>query len=590
MTDQHLRRSNWPSLTGNDGVPRPASSAREQGEDPLAELARLVGKSDPFADLHASRPRAAFSERQGNERVEPVFTQSAPQQPYEPLVPQPQPTQPQAYAPPSVPQFTAPPQQPAVADDDFFGIDAAAFEAALQAPVLKAAPVAPVAPRAEPALPDYSSADELERLVRDLDEEMLQTQAARSQPRTEAYPVSPAIGYATAPAAEPYGQGYAYQDDPHYDLRSGVDPQAYADPAYGQEDAQPAPMPMPVKKRGFFTNGGLVTVASVLGLVVVGVAGAGLYSNYSGNRNKGPVVIRADDKPNKVQAEAAQQGGAGQTGKLIYDRAGGQGADAPPERMVSRQEQPVDTTQPANGNQPRVVLPGGPSVNAPVAPNAEPRRVSTTTIRVRPDGTVEAEPTKPVAPAVAVAPPVSPAPAPVPEPVAPVAASAPPSLPSAAAPIGTPLPKPVTTKPVVQAKVEPQRPTARAPTATSGPMALMPPSNAAPATLAPGPTNLAAPPQRVASAPVAAPVASGSGTYFVQVSSQRSDEAAKRALGDIQRKHSGVLAGQATSIKAVEVAGSGTYYRVRVGPMASRDQAVAFCGRLKANGGDCYVP
>ncbi|OCC05562.1 hypothetical protein BA190_07285 [Labrys sp. WJW] len=90
-----------------------------------------------------------------------------------------------------------------------------------------------------------------------------------------------------------------------------------------------------------------------------------------------------------------------------------------------------------------------------------------------------------------------------------------------------------------------------------------------------------------ASAPIAAPVASGS--YVVQVSSQRSPADAQNAFQSLQRRFAGVLGGMKPSIRKVDLPDRGTYYRVRVGGWSSPAEATAFCGKLKAAGGDCVI-
>ena len=49
-----------------------------------------------------------------------------------------------------------------------------------------------------------------------------------------------------------------------------------------------------------------------------------------------------------------------------------------------------------------------------------------------------------------------------------------------------------------------------------------------------------------------------------------------------------MLGGRGVNIVKAEVAGKGTYYRVRV-PSATRDEAIALCEKYKAAGGSCFV-
>jgi cell division septation protein DedD len=75
----------------------------------------------------------------------------------------------------------------------------------------------------------------------------------------------------------------------------------------------------------------------------------------------------------------------------------------------------------------------------------------------------------------------------------------------------------------------------------------------------------------------------------VQVSSRKTQGSARASFSSLQARFPQLLMGYQPSIKAVTLGGQGTYYRVRVGPLASRDEASALCGRLKAAGGDCIV-
>ena len=126
-------------------------------------------------------------------------------------------------------------------------------------------------------------------------------------------------------------QQYGDHDEPH----------AYADEEYAEEpmDGPPSFLDTETRRR---RAGGLLTVAVVLGLAVVGTAGAYAYRSYSGTPRSGtPPVIKADNAPSKVVPPT--QAGDPSSNK-IYDRIGGAGG---PERVVSREEQPVDVNSAA---------------------------------------------------------------------------------------------------------------------------------------------------------------------------------------------------------------------------------------------------
>ncbi|MYZ47376.1 SPOR domain-containing protein [Rhizobiales bacterium L72] len=102
--------------------------------------------------------------------------------------------------------------------------------------------------------------------------------------------------------------------------------------------------------------------------------------------------------------------------------------------------------------------------------------------------------------------------------------------------------------------------------------------------LNPGATQAAKP-----AAAKAAAAASSSDGYVVQVSSQRSAEQAQASFDALKARYGSVLGSYRADIQRADVADKGTYYRVRVGPMASRDEAIQLCEQLKAAGGNCFV-
>jgi hypothetical protein len=77
--------------------------------------------------------------------------------------------------------------------------------------------------------------------------------------------------------------------------------------------------------------------------------------------------------------------------------------------------------------------------------------------------------------------------------------------------------------------------------------------------------------------------------YVVQVSSQRSADQAQSAFATMQRRYKSVLGGFQPNIQRADLGAKGTYYRVRIGPMASRDAALRLCEQLKSAGGSCFV-
>ena len=80
-----------------------------------------------------------------------------------------------------------------------------------------------------------------------------------------------------------------------------------------------------------------------------------------------------------------------------------------------------------------------------------------------------------------------------------------------------------------------------------------------------------------------------SGSYSVQLSSQRSDGAARQTFASLQRRYGSVLGGYSPLITPREISGRGTFYQVKVGQFSSQSEANNLCNALKAQGGDCFV-
>ena len=157
--------------------------------------------------------------------------------------------------------------------------------------------------------------------------------------------------------------------------------------------------PVPQRRRG-----ALVLVAAVIGLALVGTAGAFGYWAWSTGPRGEPPLIKADTTPNKV-VPATQGDGAGN--KSIYDRFSDKGTT---ERMVSREEAPAEI----KSAPPRSVYPSSGGVYGPppaqpaaappssgVSANGAPRVVHTETIR--PNQVASADIGQPVAPPLTAA-------------------------------------------------------------------------------------------------------------------------------------------------------------------------------------------
>lgn len=77
--------------------------------------------------------------------------------------------------------------------------------------------------------------------------------------------------------------------------------------------------------------------------------------------------------------------------------------------------------------------------------------------------------------------------------------------------------------------------------------------------------------------------------YVVQVSAQRSADQAQASFANMKRRYKSVLGGFDPDIQRADLGDRGIYYRVRIGPMASREAALRLCEQLKSAGGNCFV-
>jgi hypothetical protein len=485
MADRYQDRP-FPADDGYDRGGEPHAPARADN-DPLAELARLIGQSDPFAMGRANQPVQPRSERE----------------PYPP---------------------------PAPADDD--------------EPIAGPPPwMRRATPQAAPAAPQEDYEQDYPSAVHPLH----RYAAPLAAPEPEFHQAPSYADAGQEPDPSRYDDALYGQLDPGAP-QTRYDP-AYADDPYAYQDGYGDDAEEPVRKR----RGGMVTVAVVLALAVVGTGAAFAYRTYLGSPRSGePPIIKADNSPTKI-VPAPSDGSA----KVPDRMATGDGK----EKIVPREEAPVDVnarTGPRvvfpplnpNSNPPSAasVAPAGPLPSA-VAGNGtlpssgtEPRRIKTLAVRGdQADGAVVP---------VNAPPPAKPAPAPK------AAAAAP------AAPV------------------------------TRGPPSSANANASAPLSLAPQPGQPAAatePRARVAAANPAAAAPSGGGGYMVQVASQKNESDAQASYRALQGKYSSVLGSRSPVIRRADLGEKGVYYRAMIGPFGSADEASQFCGTLKTAGGQCVV-
>jgi hypothetical protein len=350
-----------------------------------------------------------------------------------------------------------------------------------------------------------------------------------------------------------HGEGSYAQYDEDRGLRPRIDPFDSPHEDAGADEERDS---------GRRRRGGILTVVAVLGLAVVGTAAAFGYRAWTGGSSSTgqPPLIKADTAPTKVVPAQTNDGQQ----KLIYDRIG-EKIQSSNDRMVSREEQPVELRDmaqqpgaraglPVAGTPGNVTIGGQPPAYAAPPPPAvgtnEPKKVHTITIR--PDQ---------------MGPPPGPGPA---------AGDAVPtrSLPTTSiGPAATPAP-----------------PAARA--APSGPSPIKPlgpPAAGAPLALNAESARPGAAPESAPSRTAALPAPSEGGNYVVQISSQRSEAEAQASFRALQAKYPTVLGSRQAVIRRADLGSKGVYYRAQVGPFATAEDANQLCSNLKAAGGQCIV-
>ncbi|MFT4119829.1 SPOR domain-containing protein [Bradyrhizobium sp.] len=491
--------------------------------DPLAELARLIGQTDPFAAQGSAGKRPPAAPAPAQSYAEDSYQHDDYQQDYA------EPASPPSQPGPSWMRRANVQPQPAPAPEPDYPVS-----------------VNPVHP-----LHRYTPAQA--RPEPDFQQQAYQDHAYQEQAYQD-----------TAYQNQAYQEPHQQPDPSRYDdalygrLESGEqdfqrDP-AYPDDPYAfQSDYPEADLDEPKKQRG-----GMMTVAAILALAVVGTGAAFAYKTYMGSPRSGePPIIKADNTPTKVVPAPND------SSTKVPDRmAAGDGS----EKIVPREEAPVDVNARAGTGGPRVVFP-------PLNQNANPPSVAS------------------VSPSAI--PPASAGPAPSNG-----------TLPNNS-------PRPIRTVAVKGDQTDSTAPQVAAPATVARPAtALKPGAAVAPAPSRTPPTSANAsatqplslapqgspsePPQRLAATNPTqlAPASSGGGGFVVQVSSQQSEESAHASYRVLQGKYGNVLGSRSPVIKRVDLTdkGKGIVYRAFAGPYASADEAMQACNSLKSAGlPSCFV-
>ncbi|ANK85467.1 MULTISPECIES: SPOR domain-containing protein [unclassified Rhizobium] len=389
-------------------------------------------------------------------------------------------------------------------------------------------------------------------------------------------------------------------------------------------------------------------LAGAVVLVVFAGVGYGVYSSVWNGEGLGivssgePRVITADKEPVKVVPENPGGKTVPNQDKAVYDRVAGSAEEPKQKALVSSDEAPVDVVQrtltpealpeddESAGADDRVtptavgetedprLLPNHANADdasasdADKTPSVSPRKVRT--MIVKPDGTLVAR--EESAPVDQPAPP----PQPMPSVTAQSAPSAPPAAGSAAsfpasaeiasadarsaAPVQT---APAQPSPAASADGQaanpapvdaPVRPVKTATIADTAPVPIARPADQ-PVNVVSTVTdkgNVRTPaqqpkPTQVASATPAAAQpqqAASAGGYGLQIASLPSEDEANKSYANLSKKFAGVLGGRAHEIRRADIAGKGTFYRVRI-PVGSKDEAAALCEQYRAAGGSCLI-
>ena len=341
--------------------------------------------------------------------------------------------------------------------------------------------------------------------------------------------------------------------------------------------------------RGFRLAVGALIVALLVG---TGVVAWGTFGGNQPGEGGEPPVIRADAEPAKVKPEDPGGKVIANQENQVYDRvSGAQGEENTQEELITSREQPVDVEEKSASR----LSPDDEGEAAGTPLGLPPKKVRT--LVVKPDGTIVAnsEPESQAAPAEGAPLPLStqpetlalaqsdasgdaeqaaaqqveepsvialdgarstgeialPTPSPLPAPQQQAAAA--------------PAPQPAAPKPAAAVSASPQ------PAAQSDPGA---------------PTQIAAAAE-VSQQPAARPAVTSS-EWKIQVSSQRSREAAESSFSNIKQRFSSVLGNRTAAIERADIEGKGTFYRVKV-LAQSKDDATNVCNRLKGAGGSCFV-
>ena len=343
----------------------------------------------------------------------------------------------------------------------------------------------------------------------------------------------------------------------------------------------------------------VVLIGALVGVAVVAGGLIFAYQMFSPEGNDQVPVVKLEDSPSKVAPNDPGGLDIPHQNKLIYDRIVGE-ETAVAEKVVPREEKVIElesdkaesTVADASANEDAAAIPAAPDDAIPEAEaEADTGLEEATAILDSGDGADEA--VEETAEAEA----------------APAAAEPPlPSAPEESIPLRV-----ETVDPPAGSETEVAR--AAPPIPVSKPAAPASSESAEPDASSGGPIQIARIPQSddripqsddaasesseslepeapADDAPTAQPAAQsgGDGEYMVQIAAFRTEPEAQAEFRRLQGKHSGLLESYGPAIQKADLGSRGIYYRLRVGPIASKQDASSLCNSLiEAGEKDCLV-
>ncbi|MBV1701465.1 MAG: SPOR domain-containing protein [Hyphomicrobiales bacterium] len=558
MVDTAFNKGSVVNLDEFERRLRGATTSNDASDDPLADLARLVGNDDvqpaaranifsqPARGLRSVSPGSAPARQQ---RIEPSLA-------------------PMAAAPEAVAQ-----SQPAV-----------------NAPAM----LTP-APELRGTQPEAQSAFE-----RQLQELHMRTEAMRRAADEAGQAHAPEVTGETPVPEREYAPDHDYDRASYGATNNVAQMSEYITAQNARLDAnEPESVAAPAASK---SSRPMFVMAMIFAVGLFGLGVTFVTRNNHGSALAGVPLIKADNAPVRVSPPTANTPKPTDQGASILDSAAAQKVDAankPASKVVASAEQPMDLGQlpPPNATAAAPAAANAPEA-APTAPNLDGfdfHKVKT--VAVRPDGTLIGQPaapatsgaSAPVQPVMGLTPPVMPTamtPDPAPLPVlAPVAEPAP----------VAPAPAPVVTQHAEATPLPPTAPrakvTARAAKIPHHPAKAKPASESldgskplqlAQVTHAENAQTAA----DAADAP-AAEDAAKAGTYSVQLAAPGSEAEAKVVMQRLAGKYGAQLQGHHLSYHRASVNGH-NIFRVRLQGL-SHGSAVDVCVNLKKHGGSCFV-